>query len=314
MNSSSSNAIGNFRAALQKSGLEFDGTIVADGKLHRFKALGDGNKNSWYVFYAGSPAAGAFGCWKRGVKETFCERNGELSQAEWNEVRCRWQEAERERERAETERHTKARKIAAWIISHSKPVTTHAYLEHKGVKNFGNLREFRGALVLPLRDLNGELHSLQFIGIDGSKKFLTGGRIAGCFFTISDKSDGVIVISEGYATGASIHEATGVATVSAMNCGNLLAVAKELRERFPSREIIIAADNDAWTAGNPGLTKATEAAKAIGANLATPQFNDMTAKPTDFNDMAALAGLRLTFTARLPGAGCGLNHAGTSWP
>jgi hypothetical protein len=164
-------------------------------------------------------------------------------------------------------------------------------LEHKGVKTFGDLREFRGALVLPLRDLNGELHSLQFIGIDGSKKFLTGSRIAGCFFTISDKSDGALAICEGYATGASIHEATGLATISVTNCGNLLAVAKALRERFPSRQIIIAADNDAWTDGNPGLTKATEAAKAIGANLATPHFKDVTAKPTDFNDMAALAGL-----------------------
>jgi len=259
--------------------------------LHRFKALGDGNKNAWYVFYAGSPAAGAYGCWKRGVKETFCERYGKLSKTELNDVRCRWQEAERERERAEKERHTKAHKIATWILSHSMPVTTHAYLEHKGVNNFGNLREFRGALVLPLRDIQGELHSLQFIGIDGSKKFLTGGRIAGCFFTISDKFDGAIVISEGYATGASIHEATGLATLSAMNCGNLLAVVKALRERFPSREIIVAADNDVWTDGNPGLTKASEAAKAIRAKFAVPQFKDVTAKPTDFNDMAALAGL-----------------------
>jgi putative DNA primase/helicase len=112
MNSSPSNAIENFRAALRKSGLEFDGAIVSDGKLHRFKASGDNNKNSWYVLHSGSPAAGAFGCWKRGLKETFCERNGELSQAEWNEVRCRWREAERERERAETECHKKARKIS----------------------------------------------------------------------------------------------------------------------------------------------------------------------------------------------------------
>ena len=75
-----------------------------------------------YFLHSGSPAAGAFGCWKRGVKETFCERGGKLSQTEWNEIRCRWQEAERERERMETERHIKARKIAAWILSHSKQV------------------------------------------------------------------------------------------------------------------------------------------------------------------------------------------------
>ena len=101
---------------------------------------------------------------------------------------------------------------------------------------------------------------------------MTGGRIAGCFFTLADKPDSPLVICEGYATGASIHEATGYAVVCAMNCGNLLAVAKALREKLPTRDIIIGADNDQLTDGNPGLTKATEAAKTIGARLAVPQF------------------------------------------
>jgi hypothetical protein len=38
-----------------------------------------------------------------------------------------WQEAEREREQAETERHAKARKTAAWILNRAKPVTAHSY-------------------------------------------------------------------------------------------------------------------------------------------------------------------------------------------
>ena len=150
------------------------------------------------------------------------------------------------------------------------------------------MREYRGALVLPLRDVNGELHSLQFIGADGAKRFLRGGRIAGCFFTLADKPESPLVICEGYATGASIHEATGYAVVCAMNCGNLLAVSKALREKYPAREIIICADNDQFTDGNPGVTKATEAAKTIHAKLAAPQFADASTKPTDFNDMPQL--------------------------
>ena len=275
----------NFRAVMRSAGLDTISNVIADGKLHRIKSTGDHNRNSWYVLHAGPPASGAFGCWKRGLSETWCDRSGQLSQAEWSEVRRRWQDAERERQQAESERHTKARKAAAWILSRAKPVTTHGYLSVKGVQPHGDVREYRGTLVLPLRDANGELHSLQFIGEDGTKTFLTGGRIAGCCFTIADKPDGPLVIVEGFATGASVHEASGHATVAAMNCGNLLAIAVALRKNFPSREIIIAADNDQFADGNPGAKKATEAAKAIGALLAFPDFKDLTNRPTDFNDL-----------------------------
>jgi len=280
-----------FRAALRASGLDYAGEIIADGKLHRFKAGDDHNRNSWYVLHSGVPAAGAFGCWKQGVKGTWCEkRSQDYTDAEWRTIRENWKRADLERERIETERHAKARKVAAWILNRAKPVTTHDYLAAKGVKPFGDVREYRGALVVPLRDADGELHSLQFISADGTKRFLSGGRITGCFLTISDRTDGALVICEGYATGASVHEATCFAVVCAMNCGNLLAVSKSLRDKFPVREIVVAGDNDAWTDGNPGLTKATEAAKAIGACLAVPQFTDISQKLTDFNDLHQLQG------------------------
>ena len=281
----------NFRAALAKTGLDYAGEIIADGKLHRFKADGDHQRNSWYVLHAGPPSAGAFGCWKRGFKETWCDRSSNLSQAEWNEVRRCWKEAEREREKAETERHAQARKTAVWILDRAKPVKTHAYLAAKSVKVFGDVRQYRGALVLPLRDADGELHSLQFIGADGVKRFLSGGCIAGCFFVLADKTDGALVICEGYATGASIHAATGSAVVCALNCHNLKAVAEAACEKFPARNIIICADNDQWTDGNPGTTKAAETAKTIHARLAVAQFKDTTTKPTDFNDLHQLEGL-----------------------
>ncbi|MGA3182067.1 MAG: toprim domain-containing protein, partial [Verrucomicrobiota bacterium] len=158
-------------------------------------------------------------------------------------------------------------------------------------KVFGNVREYRGALALPLLDASGDLHSLQFIGADGAKYFLSGGRITGCFFMLDEKPTGPLVICEGYATGASIHEATGYVTVCAMNCGNLAAVAKALREKWPEREIIIAADNDQWTEGNRGMREAAGAARTVHARLAMPQFKDLASKPTDFNDLHQLEGL-----------------------
>jgi putative DNA primase/helicase len=283
-----------FRAAMRAAGLDFAGEFIADGKLHRFKATGDRERNSWYVLHAGPPSVGAFGCWKRGFKETWCEKRREsFTDAEWRTIRENWKLADDARKRMEADRHGKARKIAQWILDHAKPVTSHVYLTAKGVKIFGDACVYRGALVLPLRDVGGELHSLQFIRPDGDKRFLTGGKIAGCFFSISDQPDSALVVCEGYATGASIHAATGGAVVSALNCQNLQAVAVVMRGKFPAREIIIAADNDCWKPeiGNPGLTKATEAAKTIRAKLAVPQFKDVSTKPTDFNDVHQLKGL-----------------------
>lgn len=294
------NAIENFLAELRANGLNNDGPIVADGKVHRIKADGDRAKNSWYIFHPATgttPAIGVFGCWKRDFRKTWCEKRRErLTEDQWRVIRKAWKLADNERNRSEAERHSAARETAERILNASKPATTHIYLELKGVKVFGDVREYHDALVLPLRDIDGELHSLQFIGVDGVKKFLSGGRCAGCFFTLVDKPDGALVIAEGFATAASIAEVTGLASVAAMNAGNLLTVSKALREKFPSREIIIAADNDAWTDGNPGLAKATEAAKAIRAKLAVPHFINTEAKPTDFNDLHKTEGIHTVKT------------------
>lgn len=292
------NATDAFRTAMRTAGLDFAGPVALDGKLHRFKAGGDKTRNSWYVLHAGQPAAGCFGCWKRGFKEDWHEKlRHDFTDSEWENIRKSWKHAEAERERADQERQAKARKVAARILRGAEAVTAHAYLTAKGVRPHGELRQRGDILVLPLHDSAGELHSLQFIApdkrFDGErdKTFLGGGRISGCFFTVADKPDGALVICEGYATGASIFEATGFAVVCAMNCGNLLAVSKALREKFPAREIIICADNDQFTSGNPGLTKATDAAKAISARLAVPHFKDAATKATDFNDLHQLEGL-----------------------
>ena len=122
-----------------------------------------------------------------------------------------------------------------------------------------------------MRDVDGELHSLQFILPDGGKRFLTGGRKRGCYYGIG-RPAGALCICEGYATAASIYEATGYATACAFDAGNLLPVAEALRAKFPRLSLVIAADNDSEAAGNPGLTAATAAARAVGAAVAVPDF------------------------------------------
>jgi hypothetical protein len=194
-----------------------------------------------------------------------------------------------ERECEDAQRKVEAREKAAAIWQRAAPAADdHPYLVSKGVKAHG-LRLHNGALVVPMRD-GAELHSLQFIGAEGEKRFLACARVSGCYFAIGEPN-GTLCIAEGYATGASIFEATGYAVAVAFNAGNLLPVARALRARFPGLRLILCADDDAATQGNPGRTKAGEAAQAVVGFLAIPEFGD--ARPegaTDFNDLQRLAG------------------------
>jgi putative DNA primase/helicase len=291
---------------------------VADGRLHRTRAGKEKRADTWYVLHVDRPAAGAFGNWRTGAKGTWCEAHkARVSQADWDTIRRRWQDAEHERERVEAERHAKAAKIASWIVARAKPAdVSHPYLARKRVGVHGDLRQRGDLLLVPLRDTAGELSSVQFIApdkrFDGErdKDYLPGGRVSGCWYIVADRPDGPLAVCEGYATGASICEATGYATVSAMHCGNLLAVSKSLRQKFPQRDIVVAADNDQWTDGNPGVAKATEAAQTIHARLAAPQFKNTANRATDFNDLHQQEGLDAV-KAQIQSATAPID---TSWP
>ena len=140
---------------------------------------------------------------------------------------------------------------------------------------------------MPLRDLDGKLWSLQFIYPDGKKLFLKDGRSSGLMHTLGDTTP-TRIIAEGFSTGASIHEATGHCVHIAFNCHNLKTVAESIRKAHPDTDLVIAADDDWKTEGNPGLTKGADAARSVKAKLAIPTWpeNQRGEKDTDFNDLA----------------------------
>ena len=288
------------QSALAEAGIPITLPPELDGHLHRFKTAGDNDDNSWYVFHqSGDLIIGVFGCWKRQFTKRWCSKpRGEMSKDEWNQAAQSWKEAESARNAEQDRLQREARSRANKLFADHQPLPDHPYLDAKGVKAHGQLiisnQELtKGWLALPLQDEHGTIHSAQFIADDGTKRFLYGGRVQGCFFELHKRSDGPLLICEGYATGAAIHEATGWATVCAMNCGNLALVARQLRTLHPNRLIVIAADNDQFTDGNPGITKAQAAAKSINAIVAVPQFSDesLESRPTDFNDLLQLEGL-----------------------
>lgn len=156
-----------------------------------------------------------------------------------------------------------ARAARLWA-SASADASGHPYLARKHVGSHG-LRLLGDKLVMPLRDLDGRLWSLQFIDGAGNKLFLRGGRTRACFHRIG-RPDGVpevLLIGEGYATCASAHEATGHPAACAHSAGNLLAVAKALRSRYSDADMILLADDDP-----AGRTACERAARAVNGRVA----------------------------------------------
>ena len=286
------NAIDQFHSAIEAAGLPAPDVIHDDGKLHRF---GKG-QSAYYVLHSDGVAAGMFGCWREGLKSTWCAKSDNaMTPAERDQHKQRIRAAVAQRDADEAVRQQSEADKAAIRWSAASTHINHAYLQRKGIAAHG-IRQDGNTLLIPLRDTSGTLHSLQTITPDGDKRFR--GRMKGCFHAIGESTPGgIIVVCEGYATGASIHEATGYAVAVAFNAGNLMAVAMALHKLHPELAIVLAADDDDLTPGNPGITAANSAALAVGGYVVTPHFPaDRPAKATDFNDLHQLAGLEAVNT------------------
>lgn len=285
--------------------------LIPDGSIHRYRVDGDksGSLNGWYVLYVdGALSSGAFGSWKTGQSTTWCSKSesalspGELEA--WRQRRLAAQQAQAA-EKLAVQREAAIKAADLWdkanfavacpadLDADGGTSRVHPYIVAKGVKPFG-VKQMGKSLMVPVRNASGQLTSLQFIQENGDKRFLTGGQVDGCYFAIGRHSS-ILCICEGFATGASIHEATGFAVAVAFNAGNLPAVARVMREKFPAHTIILCADDDYTTEGNPGLSKAQEAAGQEGGMVSVPTFEAhklINGKaPNDFNDLHVLRGL-----------------------
>lgn len=251
--------------------------LLADGTLHRCTAQGDraGKQSGWYVLHLDGVAAGAFGDWRTGAMERWQHDTGRTMGTATRERLAKavaQANAQRERERAKS--RLAAQQVAGGRWRRALPAdAAHPYLQRKGVGVHG-LRQLDDRLLVPMRDASGALWAVQSITSDGEKRFLRGARKRGLYHAIGPQVAGVLCIAEGYATAASILEATGYPVAVAFDCGNLLPVARTLRGKFPRARFIVCADNDMTTAErtgqNPGIEAATIAAKAVGGVVASP--------------------------------------------
>lgn len=264
-----------FVSALRAAGLDpVKELALIDGVLERFRPVGDkpGSRNAWCVFHGGAMPAGAFGSWRSGATHWWrAEALAGADPAQQAAHRHRLQDMRQARDAEQLRVRAAAAEKAARLWRLARPASAdHAYATRKRIRPYG-VRQLRDMLVVPVRDVHGTLHSLQFIGTDGAKRFLTGGRIAGCYCGIG-KPDGQLLLGEGLATCCTLREATGLAVAVCFHAGNLEPVARALRAKFPRLRMVVCADNDQATPGNPGVTQARAAARAVGGYVAVPKF------------------------------------------
>ncbi|MCK5680112.1 toprim domain-containing protein, partial [bacterium] len=181
----------------------------------------------------------------------------------------------------------------------------HQYLRDKGIKDHGTRLDDQRRLVIPARNIYGEITTVQTITAKGEKRFLSGGAKRGSFYILDDQPidpDGIVYICEGFATAASVQEATIKPTICAFDSSNLLPVAKAIRERYPNISIVICGDDDRFHKDgtlktpdeqNKGFESATAAAIAVGGKVCFPLFKSDDGKPTDFNDLYQREGLEV---------------------
>lgn len=204
--------------------------------------------------------------------------------------------ARREREKAEAKQREQARidadharaaaeSLALWeqASEPSEATDPAPYLVRKGVQPYGVRVAPGGWLLVPMRDESGTLWNVQRIAPakpadDAPEKLFTkGGRKSGCWHWCGDPAGApVLLAAEGYATAASIHQATGYPVAVAFDAGNLVHVSKTLRQLYPSALLVLCGDDDLATFAargfNPGRSKAEACARAVRGLAVFPQF------------------------------------------
>ena len=283
-----------------------DCTVIDDGKWHRFRTAQDhgGEKSGAYFVSSDDWPHGYAKDWRTGAELTWTFPRDSLdsfaregfTEKEYKALleKCR-QHQKKLMENLALEQANASIRARDMYANLSPAPEDHPYLVKKHVRALGGLHYYKqiGSLAVPLRNISGDVVSIQWIDKDGGKKFFAGAATKGVFFTIAMdtlKPDMPILLGEGYATMATVYDLTGYPCIAAMNCGNLYAVAEALKTKYPQNKIIITADNDTKTQGNPGLSHAQETCKKLSlAGTVYPKFKRGDSG-SDWNDFFACYG------------------------
>jgi putative DNA primase/helicase len=216
-----------------------------------------------------------------------------LADADRERIKCEQIERDRAAAAEIATKQAAAATEAAKILTGSSESGESPYLVRKSVDGYG-VRFSGDTLLIPMVDADSKLSNVQRVFAKGEKRFLSGGRVSGCFHIIGDVHTSVwILIAEGYATAATLHKATGYPVAVAFNVANIKHVARTMRKLHPAAKLLICADDDreteAKTGKNPGVIAAAEVAKTVSGTWCKP--DGLPDGGSDFNDLAVAAGI-----------------------
>jgi putative DNA primase/helicase len=303
-------------------GLVVDGLDI--GRMRRCKVEDDREQRGWYMLHelrlddGDMVLVGSYGIWRGNENNAHKIELGKLRKLTDDQKAALKKRMADDKKRIDAERARTAAlaaRRAKQVWEKLAPTGECQYLESKGVKAYGLKFSDSGCAYLPLLDAQGGIHGLQILLPKGHKRIEQTGRNKdfwpaglvkkGHWFQIGSVRD-IVLIAEGYATAASIHEATGLPVAVAFDAGNLLPVAEAIKKRHRSAKVLICADDDFKSEGNPGMSAASAAALAAHGEIVSPVFTidrEVGKKGlTDFNDLHLGEGLhtvRAQIEARL---------------
>lgn len=330
-------------AQMQSAGLAV--TDLQIGRMVRCRVEGDREKRGWYVLHELTTNSGdlviigSFGVWQGASSNSQkIEIHKDAFTAE-QRAALRTRMAE-DRRRADAVRKAAAKRAAeqaAKVWGKCSPTGESDYLERKGIAAHGVRFSPGGALIVPMLDGGGTVQGLQVIRSTAAakaakrpgKEFWPAGVAMRGTFHLIGLPVGLVLLTEGYATGASLHEATGLPVAIGWAANNLAHVAAVLKARYPRARILICADDDAFAKcqhcetrilladapkecpqcgkehgrSNAGVGCASTAAVQVGGAYVKPAFENADArdaaylsrglKLTDFNDLHQREGLHV---------------------
>lgn len=268
--------------------------FAPDGKIHRFKR-GGSSKSAWCVSWQNARTKdGSFYyvvvCGDYRTGEQLVYKPDKMTRADKKVIDQQIADKQKQIEKVKLAAQIETADLAQSRFARATKNGHTPYMDRKGIPDLYGCCVYEDRLQVPMRDCDGVLWSLQTIFANGDKRFMKGGRKKGLFHRLGGPIEDIAYLCEGFATAASIHQATRKPTVCAFDAGNLVEVAKELAKAFPDAELRICGDDDRQNEKNPGREKAEKAALLTSGIALFPEFEEGSGG-TDFNDLHLSQGL-----------------------
>ena len=275
-----------------RQGLVMHADPIIDGRFHRVPVVredGKANKDGSYKAFADGRPAGIIVNHYTGEKQKWISQASKpLTLDEKRKLSVQAKATQARRAMLDQKRFDhKARRVEQLLSVMPKATNDNAYLTSKGVLASENVFEDKkGNLVVPITNIHGEPQSLVRIGKTGKfKSYMKGAKKAGGMHVIGKiKPTDDVLVAEGYSTGKTLHEATGLPVVVAFDANNLASVALAVQQAYSKATVFVAGDDDRENDRNIGRTAATDAARAVKGRAIFPSFQKGV-RGSDFNDL-----------------------------